>query len=337
MEEKQLEKEVEEVKEIRHTISAEETFTLAKDVFDLRCVIKSIYNNRAQISRRLNLVSLITSVVFTLLYVAYMVFGGLFKKLSLGWGIAVYCVLGAYAVFVIVLIAVSVAVGKNRTTKNVKRQSKALKFFRYAVKLSSLAMGIAALALSVTSGTRDAVGFAVDTVAVIISIVFIIFTSIPLLFGGLGGLARWLLSPAKFKRKFSFVILEWYQLIVSDSTASKSTKKVSAEYIDDIGRCTDQYLIPALGKKYMSSININAIYAAINSAPEADKPIIEGIIKNVFSYAEECGYVTVNPCKDMDLQGSIEVVEKPKKQSLTERIGRKVGKSLLSKFIPSDD
>lgn len=30
---------------IRHTISAEETFTLAKDVFDIRCFIKNVYAN----------------------------------------------------------------------------------------------------------------------------------------------------------------------------------------------------------------------------------------------------------------------------------------------------
>jgi hypothetical protein len=235
-----------EIKEIRHTISAEETFTLAKDVFDIRCFIKSVYNNRAQISRRLNTLSLTFSIVFTLLYVAYMLFTGLLNKLSLGWEIAVYGIIGAFVVLVVLLLICNFASDKNNSTKKVQKQSKTLKVFRYLVKLASLAMGITALALTISAGSQDAVGIAVDTIAIIISIIFVIFSAIPLICGGFGGMARWLLSPAKIKRKFSFVILEWYRLIVSDSTASKATQKVSNKYIDDIGRCVDNYLIPAL-------------------------------------------------------------------------------------------
>lgn len=330
------ETEPKEIREIRHTISAEETFTLAKDVFDLRCFIKSVYNNRAQISRRLNLLSTVFSVIFTLLYVAYMLFGGIFSKLSFGWEIAVYVILGAYAVLLALMVIFGVASDRNKSTKNIKKQNKALKFFRYTVRLASLAMGIAALAVSITSGTRDAIGIALDTVAVIISIVFIIFSAIPLVCGGFGGMARWLLSPAKIKRKFSFVVLEWYRLLVSDSTASKSTQKVSSEYIDDISRCVDTVLIPALGKKYMSNIGINQLYSAIGRAPEEDRAVTEGILKNVFAYAAECGYVAFDPCKDMGLEGSIEIIEKPKKEPLKSKIGKKVGKSILTKLLGDD-
>jgi hypothetical protein len=326
-----------EVKEIRHTLSAEEAFTLGKDIFDIRCFIKSVYNNRAQIARRLNMVSLIFSIVFTLLYVAYMLLGGLLNKLSLGFSIAIYIVLGAYGVLTILLLSFTFAAGRNSSTKKTKRYSKTLKFFRYGVRLASLAMGITAIALSVASGTKDAVGIAVDTVAIIISIVFIIFSAIPLICGGFGGMARWLLSPAKIKRKFSFVVLEWYQLIVSGSDSSKVTQKVSKEYVDDIARCVDNVLIPVLGKKYMTSITVNNIYSAINKAPEEDKSIVEGTIKNVFSYATECGYVTFDPCKDMGLEGSIEVVEKPKKEPLKNRIIKKAGMSVLSKLLGKDD
>ena len=45
----------EEKVSVRHTINAEETFTLAKDVFDIRCLIKNVYNNRAVIARRINI------------------------------------------------------------------------------------------------------------------------------------------------------------------------------------------------------------------------------------------------------------------------------------------
>jgi hypothetical protein len=326
-----------EVKEIRHTISAEEAFTLGKDIFDIRCFIKSVYNNRAQIARRLNTVSLIFSIVFTCLYIAYMLLGGLLNKLSVGMSVAIYIVLGAYALLTVLLLTFTIAAGKNSSTKNTKRYSKTLKFFRYAVRIASLAMGITALALSAASGTKDAVGIAVDTVAIIISIVFIIFSAIPLICGGFGGMARWLLSPAKIKRKFSFVVLEWYQLVISGGNTSKATQKVSSKYIDDISRCVDNVLIPALGKKYMTSITVNNIYSAIGKAPVEDKSIVEGIIKNVFSYATECGYVTFDPCKDMGLEGSIEVVEKPKKDSLKNKIIKKAGIGVLNKFLGKDD
>ena len=54
--------EKEEKVNIRHTITAEETFTLAKDVFDIRCFIKNVYANRAVIARRLNIISLLHCV-----------------------------------------------------------------------------------------------------------------------------------------------------------------------------------------------------------------------------------------------------------------------------------
>ena len=72
-----------EVREVRHTISAKETFTLAKDVFDLRTLIKNLYSNRAQIARRLNLIGTIFSVLFTILYAAFLLFSGIRKIASL--------------------------------------------------------------------------------------------------------------------------------------------------------------------------------------------------------------------------------------------------------------
>jgi hypothetical protein len=327
----------EEVKEVRHTISAEETFTLAKDVYDLRCVIKKIYNNRAQISRRLNLLSLIFSIGFTLLYVAYMLFGGIIKKLSLGWEVAVYCIVGAYGVLIIIL-AVLMITGQNNTTKTQKRRGKILKLFRYLIRIASLLMGITATIISVMSGAEDAVGIALDTIAIIISVVFVIFSAIPLICGGIGGLARWLLSPARIKRKFSFVVIEWYQLLTSDKRAlNKSTQKVSDKYFDDIGRCVDSILLPALGKKYMTAITINDIYSAIGRADEEDKSVVEGIIKNVFDYSTECGYVSIDPCKDMNLEGSIEIAEKAKKESIKTKIGKKVGMTVLNKILGKGD
>ena len=65
--EERNEENAEEKVSVRHTINAEETFTLAKDVFDLRCFIKNVYANRAVIARRLNVLTLTVSTVFMML------------------------------------------------------------------------------------------------------------------------------------------------------------------------------------------------------------------------------------------------------------------------------
>lgn len=324
---------VQDTRKVIHKISADEAFTLAKDVFDLRCLIKSVYSNRAQIKRRLNFVGTICSIVFTLLYVAFMIFGGVSKIASNSSVVVVYVIIGVYAVLTAASITYSVIASRSSTTKNVKKQNKTLKILRYAARIASLAMGITAIVISAVTGTDDSMSIALNTVATIISIIFVIFSALPLIFGGFGGLARWLMSPTKIKRRFSFVVLEWYELLVSDNVNHKTIKKVSKEYVDDIGRIVDSHLLPALGKKYIQTITVSNICAALELVSDEDRSVTEGVLKNVFSYAEECGYVNVNPCKDMELEGSIEVEEKPKKPSIKERIGKKLGKGLLNSIF----
>lgn len=322
----------EPVREVRHTISAKETFTLAKDVFDLRCLIKNIYSNRAQIARRLNIIGTVLSVIFTLLYVAFMLFSGVRKIASFVSQIVAYATIGVFGLLVIVLIILTAVSGKC-SARGIKKINKALKILRYVMRLISLAMSICALIMSFNGDAVDTFGVALDTVAVIISIISIIFSLLPLVFGGVGGLARWLISPPKLKHKFSFVILEWYQMLVSDNGASKATSKVSKEYLDDIGRCADGYLLPLFGKKKIQSITVSNIDAAIQGAPEKDRTLCEGVLKNVFAYATECRYVYVNPCKDMNLEGSIEVQEKPKKPTIKDRIKKSVSDKLINTFL----
>ena len=328
--------------EVRHTISAEETFTLAKDVFDLRCFIKSVYNNRAQISRRLNFVGTLLSAIFTVLYVAFIVFSGIRSIISFAPTVAVYSLIGFYALLTVITIAVSLASSKNSSSKSVKRKRKVLKFLRLGVRISSLAMGITALIMAIMGGNADAVSVALNTVTLVISIMFIILSCIPLIFGGLVGTVRWLMSPAKFKVKFSFVVQEWYQLLVSNdaqngATQRKALQKVARELTDDIGRCIDDYILPSLGNKKIKSLTSQQIYQLIQSVPPEDKPITEGIIKNVFLYATECGYAYADPSKEMNLEGSIEVQEKkpkkPKKPSLKERIGKKLSKGIINSIL----
>ncbi len=318
---------------IRHTINAEETFTLAKDVYDIRSLIKNIYNNRAVISRRLNLLSMSVSLVFTLFYVAYILGTGLLKKLSLQTEIVLYCLLGVYGVLFVTLFIVTMC-GIGAKARNIKKHKKLLSYFRLCIRLLSLAITIVAISFA----TRDefsAKHIAVDIVLIIISILCLIVQLIPLFCGGIGKLARWLLSPVKIKYRFSKVALEWYELAVTSGGDSAAVKRVSKKYYDEIGVCLDNYLIPALGKKYVTAIKSPLVYSVAEKASEADRPVVEGVLKNIFAYASECGYVMFDPCKDLNFEGSIEEeVKQPKTvKSRLMGMGKKIGMSLLDKYI----
>ena len=324
---------------VRHTISAEETFTLAKDVFDLRCFIKNIYSNRAVIARRLNLFSLICSLVFTMIYTGYAVYSILTGKIiSLGLEIALYVMLGIYAVFVVLLILVSAFAG-DANTQTVKKYNRALKVFRLCIRIISIAMAIAALMI----GSGEATGtlhVALETVLVIVSVIIIVIQAIPLVFGGFTNLARWAVSPAKGKTRFSVALLEWYELVRGGAETLHSTSKISPRYVDDINRCIDSHLIPALGKRYITSIDAKLIYSTVDALPAELKEIGEGIFKRVFEYAEECGYVNHNPTKAMELQDKLEEPEKKPRRTIKSRlmrIGKKLGKSILKSYIDEEE
>lgn len=209
-----------------------------------------------------------------------------------------------------------------------------MSYFRYAVKILSLVISVVALVLAAGGGEYSAQHMAVDVVLIILSILCIFVQAIPLLFGSLGKLARWLLSPVKIKYRFSTVALEWYELAVTTGGESKSVKKVAKKYYDEIGVCLDNFLIPSLGKKYVSAIKPVQILNVADEAAE-DKPLVEGILKNIFSYATECGYVTFDPCKDLNFEGSIEEEEKQPKtfKSRLAGMGKKIGMSMLNKYI----
>ena len=325
-----------EVREVRHTISSEETFTLAKDVYDLRCVIKKIYSNRAQIARRLNILSLCFSLAFTAAYVALILYLSITNHLSQGWNVAVYVILGVYGALVAALGACTVLFSRGNT-KSYKRNGKILKIFRFGVRAASLVMSVFALSVTYTQGAEISLDLAVRTVVAIVSVISIILSLIPLIFGGLGGVARWLLSPTKVNKRFSAVALEWYGYASGASPAFASTNKVEVSRLEDIGRCVDSYILPALGRRKLSSVGVNQIFAAIDMAAPSDRSTVEGILKNVFDYAVECKYIASNPCRDLNLQGTIEVYEKPKKESLKVRIGKKIGSSIIKQFLGEDD
>ncbi len=334
MDKKQNEQE-EEVVNIRHTITAEETFTLAKDVFDIRCFIKNVYSNRALIARRLNLLTLTVSTVFMLLYSAYVLFTGLTKKLNFAFEIVLYCFLAAYAVLFIVLITLSVCSSRS-STKNVAKFKRTLKIFKLLVRLVSVAISITAISLSTSGGEFAASNIALDVIIIIFSVVSLIFQIIPLFFGGIGKLVRWLLSPVKIKYRFGKVILEWYELAVSGTAEKGAVKKVSSKHFDAIGALIDLYLMPSLGKKYINTISASQLVTLVERTDETERPVLEGILKNVFAYATECGYVTFDPCKDLNFEGSVEEEGEPEKPTIKGRLlkmGANIGKSMLDKFI----
>lgn len=324
-----------EVREIRHTISSEETFTLAKDIYDLRCVIKKIYANRAQIGRRLNIVSLAFSLAFTAAYAALVLYLGIAGDLSAGAVTAVYVILGAYAALFVAMAVCSLALGRG-TVKTYRRNGRILKIFRFLVRVASLAMSIAALAVSFSQG-GDVLGLAVRTVVAVVSVVSIILALIPIIFGGLGGLARWLLSPTKVNKRFSAVVLEWYGFAAAPASDFVSTQKIEKSRLDDICRCVDGHILPVLGRRKLGGIDANKIFAAVQNAPQADRATVEGTLKNIFDYAVECNYIAVNPCSDLGLEGSIEVYTKPKKEPLKVRIGKKIGSSIIKQFLGETD
>ncbi|MBD5632686.1 MAG: hypothetical protein HDP34_05600 [Clostridia bacterium] len=319
---------------VRHTITAEETFTLAKDVFDLRCFIKNVYNNRAVIARRLNVLTLSISTAFTLLYAAYVIFTALTTKLNLNLEIVLYSLLGVYVALFIVLLIIT-ACSSRAKTKNLRRIKRALAVFKILVRLSSIAISIAAIVLTSVGGELEASSMALNVVIIVFSIIMLIIQVLPLLFGGLGKMVRWLLSPVNKKYRFATVALEWYELTVSGSDMG-NVKKVSSRYFEDIGALIDNYLVPALGKKYINSIKPAALLNVVNRAEESDKPVLEGVLKNLFNYATERGYVTFDPCKDLNFSGSVEEEEKPPKPTMKGRLlkmGQKIGKSMLDKYI----
>ncbi len=325
----------EETKEIRHTINAEETFTLAKDVYDIRNVIKSVYSNRAVIARRLNLISLTASAVFTILYAVFIIFGGILSKLTEGLKVYAYVIFAVYVAFVITIVIVTLC-SRGAKTKTVKRLARTMKYLRLILRLLSLVVSITAIAFS-TSENYTAAHEAWDIVVLVLSIIILIIQIIPLLFGGILRLCRWLMSPVKAKYRFNAVAIEWYDLVSQDLSPRKGVKRVPKKYLEDISRVIDDILIPAIGKKYINTIKPATLLTIATESSEADRPIVEGVLKSLFGYAAELGYVAEDPCRDLGFEGSIEE-EIRKHKTLKERlfgVGEKVGKKALDKFINS--
>ena len=320
----------EEEKKIRHTISAEETFTLAKDVLDLRTFIKNVYANRAVIARRINVITFIISALFTALYVTFVIFTSLYGKLSLGTEVVLYCLAGAYAVIASIVVIFAFVCFRT-SAKNIRKLNCTLKIFRLIVRLLSIAISIAAIVLCATDAAPAHV--AMDISVVVFSVVTITVQAVPLFFGGLLRFIRWLLSPVKVKVRVSTVVLEWYNLAASDKPLKGPNRRIAKKHIESLGTVIDTTIIPAIGKKKICSVKPVQLLELAENAEESVRPVLEGVLKSVFAYAAECGYIVFDPCRDLHFEGT---VEEEKKKTFKERImsmGTKLGKKVLDKYI----
>lgn len=323
----------EEEKKIRHTISAEETFTLAKDIFDIRTFIKNAYANRAVIARRINVITLCVSIFYTLLYASYALYKALGNRITLAQEVFVYASIGVYVAVLAGLIIITV-LSARATTKNLRRFSLSLKIMRFIIKLLSIVMAIFAIVISVKSGGSNA-QIALDIVVLVLSIISMVILSLPMFFGGIGKFVRWLLSPVKAKHRFSAVAMEWYELAVTGKPTKGASTKVAKKHYDTIDRLIDVTLVPALGQKYINTIKPVTLIDLVENSPQEDKPVLEGVLKSIFAYAAECGYVAFNPCRDLNFEGTIEV---EKKKTIKQRfmgLGTRIGKKVLDKYIDS--
>ena len=275
--------------------------------------IKPVRDNWPQIKRRMSFISTIISIIFFIIYVPFLLFSKISKGLSLGWDIALYVCIGIYVVTLIALLIVSLVSRNSSSVATGKRRKKIGKIVLLLVRLASLAIGITALIISAMEGSSDAHTAVVDTISIIFIVMSIIFTAFPLIFGGIGGFARWLISPARIKYRFSFVVLEWHQSFIAEQQIDKNMKKIAKKYGERIGNCIDTYFLPALGDKYIKSVDDHAIVKMLEGIPVEDLNICEWITKRVFDFAEDCGYVDVNPCDKMELTGDISKEVKTKK------------------------
>lgn len=294
-------------------------------------MIKPVWENRAQIKRRWNGLVTAISVIFFLLYVPILLFSKIAKGLSLGWDIALYVCIGVFVASVIVMVIILIISGRSTNTVTSKRCRKASSIILFVVRIASVALSITAICISGNGESS-----ALDTILLVLAIVSIVFTAISLIFGGIVGFFKWLISPPKIKYRFSFVALEWKQRVDEGKREqSKAVKKSYNKNRDRVAACLDNYLLPVLGKAYINNVDGEKLMALIDNLPEEDKNLTEWIIKEIFSYAKTCGYLTADPCDGLELDGDV-LQEKPPKQE-SERVLGKIASFFKKKNSPQDD
>lgn len=269
--------------------------------------IKPIWTNRAQIKRRINAVTTAISLIFFLIYVPLLLFGKIAEGLHLGWAVALYVCVGVYFVMLVVLLGVALGTGRSNTTEADKKKKLAYRIVLLVVRVLSLAVSITAVIISANAEASP-----LNTLAMVVAIISIIFSLIPIIFGGMAGFVRWLISPASatVKHPLSFVALEWNQMLIDNDNLSKGLKKAYKKHGTRVDGCLDKYILPALGKNMIKSIDGDDVEEMLSTVPEKDLNLTEWAVKSIFAYAESNGYIDENPCEELNLHGDIELERK---------------------------
>lgn len=285
--------------------------------------IKPVYDNRMQISRRLNAISLVFSIIFFVLYIPFLLFGKIAEGLSLGREIALYVCLGTYVVALLTLLIVFVTAGKSHSTKKSQLYKKTMKVFLYVVRIAAVAISVTALVITTTA--KSEASTAITTLGIVFAIVSIVFSALPLIFGGFKGFFKWLISPVAIKYNVSFVALEWFALVADPNTPKK--ERLNKKVQEDVARCIDEYVLPEMGSKIAKNVTPDEVEALVSSVPDCDVELTLWIVQRIFAYAAQCGYVTEDPSAGLVAEDYVEEDESA--------IGRV--KSILGRFARKKD
>lgn len=254
--------------------------------------IKPIYDNRMQISRRLNAISLVYSIIFFILYIPFLLFGKIAEGLSLGREIALYVCVGTYVVAVLTLLIVYITAGKSTSTKKSQLYKKTMKVFLYVVRIAAVAISVTALVITTTA--KSEASTAITTLGIVFAIVSIVFSAMPLIFGGFKGFFKWLISPVAINYNVSFIALEWFALVTDPNTPKK--ERLNKKVQEEVARCIDEYIIPEMGDKFAKAVTTEDVATFVAIIPDKDVALTSVALQRIFDYAAQCGYIAESPC-----------------------------------------
>lgn len=277
---------------------------IIKEVYGYIDFFKKIYNNRAVIARRLNVVTLLSGAIYTLIFTTFLIITTIANKLALSGDMVIYILAGVYGGMALLLL-LFVILSSRAKAKSMKVYGIILKSLRFATRVLSIVISVMAIVAAISAeGSLQLLVW--DIIMIVLSVFTIIVQLIPLIFGGMVQFIYWLISPAKIRLRFSAVALEWYNTAHTGKRFKSTGKKVDKKYYDAISEIIDNVINPALGKRYIDAIKPAQLADFVNSVPLAQKQITEGVLNSVFAYAQECGYVASDPCNDLHFEGTVE-------------------------------
>lgn len=311
-----------EKRDERDTVNGEEILKLVKDAHDIIDLFKHISANKEAIKKRFNIVHLTFNVLFTVLFCGYKLFNRLSRSISLS--VTFYVMIG---VFGLLVVGMGFSLLADRSTKSTQYSSVLIKWFRLGIKLITTAIMVYSIVTHFANGNGELTSNVLDTLIFIMMVFATIVNILVYMGGGIVQLVKWLLSPAKITHSFGKVLLEWYQHINTNKKDGYFVRKQSYRFTENISRVIDTYILPIWGKKKITDINSATLSAIVVATPDEDKMLVEGTLKKVFEFALDRGYVAVDPCLGIKMEGSIDNEiennirkDKPVKDSLATRL-----------------